>query len=142
MQTKPLITMGNIITKEERDLLAKLRAVAGDKVEGMTDDQLLQAMEQGRKEVLQRAAIMATLYSSASGGSREFNVFVENLEYGRIITKVRLNEDNITAFVVEMTDDGDTFKYWCDIDQLSGPELMGIGDRFQLLLDTLSDEAI
>jgi hypothetical protein len=135
--------MGNIITREERDLIAKLRLVAGEKTAKLSDDELMEVIEQGRREMLERAAVLSSAYATAIQQGK-FNVFVENLDYGRIITKIRFNEDNkrIEAFVVESVEGVDA-KYWTDIDQLSGPELLGLGDRVQLLLETLEydDEA-
>ena len=132
--------MGNIITNEERDLIARIRLVAGKQTEGASDEQILEAINEGKRQMLERAAVLIAACAHATA-ERQFNVFVENLEYGRIITKVRLRPDKqcIEAFVVECVEDVSA-KYWCDIDQLSGPELLGLGDRVQLLLESYEDE--
>lgn len=132
-----------IITKEERDLVAQLRKVLksqGVDVTKISDEQLMESINEGKRQMLERAAILIAAYSHATDEG-QFNVFVQNLEYGRIITKVRLRPDKqcIEAFVMECVE-GVSAKYWCDIDQLSGPELLELGDRMQMLLDSYDDE--
>ena len=132
--------MGNIVTKEERDLAKAFREMAGEKAAEMTDDEILETLEVGRQQVLGCAAMMIAAYASETQ-NEEFNVFVDNSAYGRMVTKIRLNHEKmcVDTFVVESVD-GIKARYWCDLDQLSGPELTGLTERVALLLDTIEDE--
>ena len=133
--------MGKIVTKEERDLVAQLRKVLksqGVDVTKISDEQLMESINEGKRQMLERAAVLIVAFAHNSG-ERQFNVFVENMNYGRMITKVRVNPKNIEAFVMECVE-GVSASYWSDIDQLSGPELLSLGDRVELLLKSLDDE--